>query len=340
VRIHGYALVVLGFHMRGVNLNVRESGIHVSGRAAGDRESLPIALREYGSRGGNQYLRRIWYCTYHPEAFQRYRSFAHVDIPRYYMMALRERLSDMAYYVAYGLRSPRPAFMSTMAYFTDKYSGTVLHSRVLGTNHMLDEEALAQLLRIPDYRLMSRLKVYMQSTSSTNLKANSNEILATATKTVMSSTLSPDFWSSLHVQAQYGPTAAVYHLMYKNTYTTNLTARQERDCTARTDLSPAALLKEKERKEKVRLTSAARRQKRKETITDEEREAENTKLRAKMQAKRAVMTEKEKIERRAKEKVMRAAFRATETPKQKEEHLKARRVRQNALARKKRLGIA
>lgn len=293
-------------------------------KAHGGFASTPVALREYRSRGGLRYLRRIWYCTYHPEAFERSRSYVRVDNPRYYMTALRERLADMAYQVAHGLLSPRPAYMSTMAYFTDKYSGAIIPARVLESIHKLDEEALAQILRIPDFRLMSCLRVYMQSTSSTKLKANSNEILATATKTVLSSTRSMVFWSSLHVQAEYGPAAAVYKLMYDIVYTTNLAARQERDRTAKTDSTLAAVSKEQERKEKEGLTSIDRRQKRKETITAEEREAANAKLRAKTQAKKAAMTEEEKVERSSKDREYRAALRATETEEHKENRLKKR----------------
>jgi hypothetical protein len=136
--------------------------------------------------------------------------YVNVDNPQRYTMALRERLADMAYYIAYSLRSLRTAYLSIMAYFTDEYSGTIIPSRVLETIHTLDQEALAWILHVPDLRLMDRLSAYMQSTSPSVLKANSSEILATATKTVMSSTRSPEFWSSPHVQAEHKPNMALH----------------------------------------------------------------------------------------------------------------------------------
>jgi hypothetical protein len=91
--------------------------------------------------------------------------YVNVDNPQRYTMALRERLADMAYYIAYSLRSLRTAYLSIMAYFTDEYSGTIIPSRVLETIHTLDQEALAWILHVPDLRLMDRLSAYMQSTS-------------------------------------------------------------------------------------------------------------------------------------------------------------------------------
>lgn len=88
--------------------------------------SIFVAIKEFDTGAWYRRLKRIWFYTYHPNAFSRGTAHNPKNTARLYRMALRERTLDMAYLSAYGLRLSRPAYLLTAQYFTDRYSGTVV----------------------------------------------------------------------------------------------------------------------------------------------------------------------------------------------------------------------
>jgi hypothetical protein len=95
---------------------------------------LPIAIKEFDICDGQQRLKRIWFCTYHPEYYRRLNSNNLESSPQLHTMAFRERLIDMAHVLAYGSSPPQPAYLSCPLYYLTSFQVSIVMSiRVLET---------------------------------------------------------------------------------------------------------------------------------------------------------------------------------------------------------------
>jgi hypothetical protein len=118
----------------------------------------PLAIKQYMEGTNRTRLSRIWYCGRHPEKYSRFRSHSFEESSHLYHDLLRERLLDMGTLLAYGHAPPRPAFLSTMQYFTDPSSGTVIPLKVLEDLDLSNKDAIAAIFAKPNINLIPNVQ--------------------------------------------------------------------------------------------------------------------------------------------------------------------------------------
>ena len=123
--------------------------------------TLPLAVKQF-TDSARTTLKRIWYCTRHPEVYGRSKSYKSDS----YKHLLHERLMDMALVVAYGRPSPRPTYLSTMQYFTGQHSGVVVPVHDLAELDIFNKEAVTAIFRKPNVYIPTNLKILLRDTSS------------------------------------------------------------------------------------------------------------------------------------------------------------------------------
>lgn len=121
------------------------------------------AVKELAADGS---LRRLWISTYHPEHFMRSRTFNVTENSLFHRNTLRERLIDYSICLAFGFRSPRPGYLSTMGYFKSRATGTVLSCSALASLSTAEIGTVSKHLARPGPFLLDQLKWFLEQNSS------------------------------------------------------------------------------------------------------------------------------------------------------------------------------
>ncbi|KAH6633503.1 hypothetical protein C7974DRAFT_412489 [Boeremia exigua] len=164
---------------------------------------------------GLRQLRRVWFCVVHPEHYHRCTTYDVTDGGALYLRAFRERLIDIAFVMAFGAPSPRPAYLSTKLYFTDPGSGTIILNRVLETISSPNMQMLQYLFAKPDMTITSNLKSHLERSRSSKLRDRAAEIFGLAAGASLPFDSGESYWSSVSVQSALGPYAASFLAVWR-----------------------------------------------------------------------------------------------------------------------------
>lgn len=242
------------------------------------KEIVPlIAIRQYLQGTNRTRLSRMWYSPRHPEAYSRFRIHSSNESLELYNDLLRKRLVDMATLLAYGYAPPRSAFLSTMQYFLDQSSGTVVLPKVLEDLDLSNKKAIAAIFTEPSLYLIQNLQKFLTSTHSVKLKATPQHLLKAAKEVKFPKADRQLFRSSKESVGIYGPNAAATNLASKRKATNNRPDAEKKEANANATearKSKLAKMTEDERKDfnaKQSENSSARQKRKLDAMTNEER---------------------------------------------------------------------
>ena len=146
-------------------------------------------------------------------------------------------------------------YMSTMTYFTNQHTGTIVPLRTLEDLDTTKKDDVAAIFGRPDQYIIDSLKRFLEGTTSQKLSEKATDLLQAARGAVLPPT-NPGFWSSPENAAIYGSQSSIYLMMHM----TRKEKRQETDKQSRMNKTQ----EQKDRRNEYRRGWRAEKKKRKE----------------------------------------------------------------------------